>query len=120
MTLAQNRHRSLTALVAFSFSIGLAAGLMPSSNIVRACSCAYHPPLERLARADAVFHGRVTRMQWVETTDPDLPGAVVTFKVLDRWKGPEGPTFTLHTAGVSTFLRFSRFDRRPIHGVRER
>ena len=95
--------RRLIPLFALALAVGFLAGVLPAAEVARACSCASFTPAERLERSDAVFHGRVTRMRWIETPDPDAFNAEVTFQVFDWWKGPEGPTFTLYTAGVQTF-----------------
>lgn len=64
----------------------------------------------RSSRADAVFHGRVTRMRWIDTPHPEGFDAEVTFQVFERWKGPEVPTFTLYSVGVQTLCDFPLVD----------
>ena len=50
------------------------------------------PPCEELRRADLVFHGRVSRVEFL--TDRSSDGSRVTFEVLRAFKGVEGKTFT--------------------------
>ncbi len=96
----------LALLFVLALVAGVLAGVLPQAEVARACTCAPFTPLEALARSDAVFHGRVTRMRWIDTPHPEGFDAEVTLQVYDSWKGPAGPTFTLYTAGVSTFCDF--------------
>ena len=91
----------------FAFAIGLLAGLVPGGDVALACSCVPPaPPLEALAEADAVFHGRAIRIRWVDSEPFGLAEAEVTFEVYDRWKGPEVETFTLFTEGLGAMCGY--------------
>jgi len=102
----RGRVRRVVPLLVAALAAGVLAGVLPPAEVARACTCVPFTPIEAMERADAVFHGRVTRMRWIEAPDPDAFDAEVTFQVFDWWKGPEGPTFTLHTAGGPTLCDF--------------
>ncbi len=73
------------AVTSGSVTVGLVLGLVfLASHRVAACSCARPPsPQESLARADAVFHGRLVAVRNVESL-----GYEAMFSVLEIWKGP--------------------------------
>lgn len=100
--------RAPAVLIALAFITGLAAGLVPGGDVARACSCLPPPPpVDALAEADAVFHGRVIRIRWADETAPfGLAAAEVTFEVFDRWKGPEVETFVLFTEASSAMCGY--------------
>ncbi|MYE55129.1 MAG: hypothetical protein F4X34_08050 [Chloroflexi bacterium] len=75
---------------------------------IYACSCIPpKPPLEALARADAVFSGHVVSMKeprgwWVSSTDP----ITVEFRVDAVWKGKIYETMFIKTAWSSASCGF--------------
>jgi hypothetical protein len=50
------------------------------------------PPCEELRRADLVFHGRVSKVEFLSEKSTD--GSRVAFEVLRAFKGVDGKTFT--------------------------
>ena len=64
------------------------------------------PPCDELRRAEVVFHGRVSRVEFL--SDKSTDGSRVTFEVLRAFKGVDGKTFTgtFNITGAEEF----RFD----------
>ena len=75
---------------------------------IYACSCVPpKPPLEALARADAVFSGEVVSLKeprgwWASSTDP----ITVEFRVIAVWKGEIYETMFIKTAWSSASCGF--------------
>ena len=86
--------------IIFLILLGIAFWL-PGSVIssALACSCARRPTDVAMKKSDAVFSGRVIKIEYLD--DPKQrspePRFVVTFKIGRSWKGVDSREFTLHT-----------------------
>ena len=86
----------------------VAAALHASAERASACSCVPpRPPLEALARADAVFSGEGVSMEgprgwWASSADP----ITVEFRVNAVWKGEIYETMFIRTAWSSASCGF--------------
>ncbi len=99
--------------------------LLVTANIF-ACDIKQLTPSKALSEADVVFRGVVDNLQYLdnpEKTETE-PRIIVTFKVLELWKGPADKIVTLHTThnkftcngyvfkAGGEYLVYSRYNRR--------
>ena len=63
----------------------------------RACSCKDLGTKETLRQYAAVFSGQVMDVRYVDALTRESPRVIVTFHVLQSWKGEVGPEIVMHT-----------------------
>jgi hypothetical protein len=80
------------------FSIVSAALIFAIQQTAFACSCVPPPPpVEALEQSDAVFSGKVLKVE----QDDSGYGKIVTFRMLESWKGRKSRTVKVSTADNS-------------------
>ena len=109
------RPRLLAALVvSVGVTLGTAAGVAQEP-----CACVPPAPERWFGESELVFRGKVTRIERVAFREVPAEGAVivrteyVTFKPVDRFKGPKAALYVVSNAKCSTPEASAAFCRAP-------